>query len=140
VALADYFDEVQNSVVGDAKSTVAVLRHLLDEEVAKQFDEQVVRALFTVVPAFAPGSTLRLSDGRYAVAIDHNINHPCRPVVQVIAPPGSHVGSEAETGESIDLAEGDQPLMIIESDGRDVIGELFDLPDHMRTDMLAAQW
>ncbi len=140
VALADYFDEVQYPVNDEPIPAATVLKHLLADDVAGRFDEQVLRALFTVVSAFAPGSMLQLSDERYAVAIDHNTNEPCRPTVQIIPPPDSLATPSAEPGETIDLAEGQNGLHVVTCDGQPVADDLFELPDHMRSDMLAAQW
>jgi HD-GYP domain-containing protein (c-di-GMP phosphodiesterase class II) len=87
VGLAEAFDRLRNPVGAPARPTVQVLGMLLRPEMARKFDPQVMRALFTVVPPYAPGSILRLSDGRWAVAIDHVPTDPCRPVVQIIPDP-----------------------------------------------------
>jgi HD-GYP domain-containing protein (c-di-GMP phosphodiesterase class II) len=140
VAMADTFDEWQFPIAGESKPTAAVLKHLLEPHVAAGFDPQALRALCTVVPPFAPGSMLRLSDGRWAVAIDHNVNEPCRPTVQIIADPATGGADESSAGPSIDLSQEPQNLKVIECDGHDVADLQFDMPDSLRSDHLAALW
>lgn len=162
VAVADEFDEQQHPPNGESRPTAAVLAYFLQEPVARQFDPRVLQALFAVIPPFPPGSILRLNDGRYATALDHNANEPCRPVVQIIVAPGSLTFSEASTraaetgfddpawgsatsgdvsaGDMLDLAQCPRDLKVIECDGRDVRPFLFNLPAWLRSDQLAAQW
>lgn len=153
VSLADYFDECRypqqskNENVQNVQSNeqaeqsdqnsckcvtaVAVLRHLLEPEVFKQFDPHVVRALFTVVPPYPPGSMVKLSDGRWAAAVDHNPQDPCRPTVQIIPGPDGKTELEATAGDTIDLSKEDSKLVIAEFEDQDVTAYNFPAPKIM---------
>jgi HD-GYP domain-containing protein (c-di-GMP phosphodiesterase class II) len=138
VSLADYFDECRHPVTGKHQPVVAVLRHLLEPQTLRKFDPQVVRALFTVAPPYPPGSMLKLSNGRWAAALDHNPANPCRPRVQLIPPPdaanprsaprdSSEETSSPETqdpadyaGQNLDLSEMEESLFVAEFEDQDV--------------------
>jgi HD-GYP domain-containing protein (c-di-GMP phosphodiesterase class II) len=140
VALADAFDTLQFPAYGESRPTAGVLKYLVEPDIAAGFDPQVMRALMTVVPPFAPGSILRLSDGNWAVAVDHNANEPCRPTVQIIPDPTSDGATEAPGGANIDLAEEPEELKVVECDGHDVADLQFEMPAALRSDHLAALW
>lgn len=114
--------------------TVAALRRMLESDVLCRFDPEVVRAFLAVVPAYAPGTILKLSDGRWATAIDHCPAEPCRPKVQLIKDPthmkpGEHDGDAASVDDScvIDLTER-VDLYVAEAEGVDVSKMNFDPP------------
>ena len=128
VALADAFDELRFPVGLPGRPKAQVLQYLLRPEVTRRFDEQVLLALLAVVPAFAPGSILRLSDGEWAVPIDHNRRDPCRPIVQLIPDPRKLSVKHDEPGAVIDLAECGNTLQVVECDGVDVSAFGFEIP------------
>jgi HD-GYP domain-containing protein (c-di-GMP phosphodiesterase class II) len=136
VGLAEAFDRMRHPVNGAAQPTVFVLGQLLRPEIARKFDPQVMRALFTVVPPYAPGSILRLSDGRFGVAIDHVPSDPCRPVVQIIPDP-KHLppGGEETPGPIVDLSEQHRTLQVIEAEGHNVQSLNFPKPALMQEEL-----
>jgi len=124
-AVADQFDRMRKPANLPEQPTAAVLNAMLSESMRKRFDPEVLKALVEVVPPYAPGSQLRLSDGRAAVCIDHNVTEPCRPVVQTIPgfdPMGENRGDATEEaeGETIDLATVPTSLLVAECDGHPV--------------------
>lgn len=140
VALADQFDRLRHPPGTAARPSVWALRQLLDEQTAHGFDREVLRALFRVAPPYPPGTVLRLSDGRWAVAINHNVRDPCRPVVQVIPDPatlGDAVEGDGKDGAQAIGEEGgpilnliDQPeLCVAQVDGEDVSSLNFPAPE-----------
>lgn len=121
-AVADQFDRMRKPMNLPEQPTVAVLNAMLSPSMRKRFDPEVLKALVEVVPPYAPGSQLRLSDGRAAVCVDHNTAEPCRPVVQTIAELDQMSAEAAENaeGETIDLAEAPLSLFVAECDGQPV--------------------
>lgn len=93
---------------------VRALKTMLEEPTRSQIDPVVLRALLSVCPAYAPGSTVTLSNGLRAVVSDWSALDPCRPVVHEL----THFEDE-DPGEPIDLRER-RDLIIIEQDGVDV--------------------
>ena len=122
VAVADQFNRLRRSVNLPEQPTVAVLGAMLSPAMRPWFDPQVLAALVEVVPPYAPGSVLRLSDGRSAVCIDHNPADPCRPVVQVISELGAAARADEESceDETIDLSQEPPALFVAECDGHPV--------------------
>lgn len=122
-AAADQFDRMRKPVNLPEQPTAAVLSAMMSESMRKRFDPEVLRALIEVVPPYAPGCQLKLSDGRLAVCVDHNVADPCRPVVQTIDGliAVNHSGAEGmPEGETIDLAEQPASLFVAECDGHPV--------------------
>ncbi|MEM9418050.1 MAG: HD domain-containing phosphohydrolase [Planctomycetota bacterium] len=118
-AVADQFDRMRKPMNLPEQPTVAVLNAMMSEAMRKRFDPHVLKALIEVVPPYAPGTQLRLSDGRMAACVDHNVSEPCRPVVQTIpelAENASQDGADAE-GETVDLSESPASLFVTECDG-----------------------
>ena len=140
VGLADAFDELQFPVNGPTLPTVRVLQHLLQSAVAEQFDQQVLRVLLSVVPPFPPGSVLRLSDGQWAVAVDHNIDDPCRPLVQLLDGPASSSADKGTQGQFMDLTHCADDLHVVECDDHDVAEAIFEVPTSLRRDQVAMNW
>jgi HD-GYP domain-containing protein (c-di-GMP phosphodiesterase class II) len=141
VGLADQFDRLRHPAGQPAQPTVAVLGGLLEPKVAAAFDPQVLRALFTVVPPYPPGSMVRLSDGRWAAVIDHHPADPCRPAVQIV-PPFEEVAEAATPdgeahsadGQIIDLSECEDTVRIVDCDGFETSGFNFPAPAIMSGD------
>ncbi|MEO1237504.1 MAG: HD domain-containing phosphohydrolase [Planctomycetota bacterium] len=121
-AVADQFDRMRRPTNLPEQPTVAVLGAMLGPGMRGRFDPEVLRALIEVVPPYAPGSVLRLSDGRAAACVDHNVSDPCRPVVQTIADPAAPGSTENndEDAELIDLSAGPASLFVAECDGQPV--------------------
>ncbi|MCE9591534.1 MAG: HD domain-containing protein [Planctomycetes bacterium] len=118
--LAEQFDRMRFPVGRPAVPAVAVLGAFLQPSLFRRFDPNVVRALFAVVPPYPPGSMVRLSDGRWAVVIEHVPRDPCRPTVQIIPNPATSSFANARLGETIELGTLSRTHMVIEHEGVDV--------------------
>lgn len=84
-AVADTFDTLQHPPAGEKRTTVQVLGMMLRPPLINWFDPVVMRTFLQVLPVYPPGSLLQLSDDRWAVAIKHAPDDPCRPKVQIIS-------------------------------------------------------
>lgn len=128
ISVADRFDRLRHPPLGGGDpgpAVVSVLKQIVEQARAGIVDPVVVKGLLSVVPAFAPGSLVRLDDGRRAVVAEFDPLHPCRPTVQVLKP-AARGGLLAENGpgERIDLRASDR--RIVEIDDRDVSGDYFE--------------
>jgi HD-GYP domain-containing protein (c-di-GMP phosphodiesterase class II) len=140
-AVADQFDLIRNPANLPQQPTVWALSAMINDPMRSRFDPTVLAALLTVVPPYPPGSIVRLSDGRWAVAIDHNPEQPCRPVVQIIPSPDALDEGDAEPGETIDLSDATARLSVVEADGRDVREVNFAVPEDLAAmNTLASAW
>ena len=119
-AVADHFDALRRPVGVPPQPTVWALSAMLSESERGKFDASVLRALIEAVPAYPPGTIVRLSDGQHAVAIDHNPIHPCRPTVQIIPDPATLDPNDLPFGDRIDLSELNASLYVAEAEGHDV--------------------
>lgn len=127
--LADEFDRLRHPPHGDTRPTAWALRELLSQPHEQRFESELLKALFLVVPPFPPGSVVQLSDGRWAVVIDHVTYDPCRPVVQTIpGPPGTFSDEKAHRMPELNLSDYDRNLHITRHEGSDVGDMLFDAP------------
>ena len=128
VAVADRFDHLLHPSDGPSPPRVRVLRQMLSASEAVKFDPVVMAALPLVVPAYAPGSILRLSNGEKAVVVRWHPAAPCRPLVQPLPddvlenPRQIH----EEAAPAYDLRER-LDLTIVEQDGQDVSKDNFQL-------------
>jgi HD-GYP domain-containing protein (c-di-GMP phosphodiesterase class II) len=129
--VADLYDRLVHPAytIGDAEETrksrppVYALNRMMHEPYRSWLDPIVLQSLITVCPAYAPGSQIRLSDGRPCVVIDWDARDPCRPVVREM----THF-EDPDQGELIDLRE-QRDLTVVECDGYKV--EEFNFyPDH----------
>ncbi len=94
VAAADLFCRIRNNgrEEGDpALPTVRALNIIRQPEYARRIDPMVMRALFNVVPAYAPGTIVMLSSGHQCVVTRWSHNQPCRPMVETLVPHGKAV-------------------------------------------------
>lgn len=94
VAAADLFCRIRNNgrEEGDpALPTVRALKLIQQPEHASRLDPVVMRALFNVVPAYAPGTMVMLSNGHECVVTRWSHESPCRPVVETLVPQGKSV-------------------------------------------------
>ena len=118
VAVADQFDRLRRPMNLPEQPTVAVLSAMLSPALRKRFDPEVLRALIEVVPPYAPGTQLKLSDGRQVVSVDHNAMDPCRPIVQTIDLEA--VDGDDHESETIDLSQEPATLYVAQCDGQPV--------------------
>src|SRR5205085_7131265 len=122
--------------------TVRALRKTLELVRAGKLDAIVFKALLAVVPAFAPGSLVTLSDGRRCVVTGWDGARPCSPTVcplpvcpdgTIACPVALDTGGPTDAsgakllpalGEAIDLRDRDD-LRVVRIDGHDVSRDLF---------------
>ncbi len=127
--MADQFDRLRSPANLPPQPTVWVLQAMLNKPLMTKFDPEALKALLAVVPPYAPGSIVRLSDGRHAVVIDHHPHDPCWPTVQVIPDPDSlDTADETPAGPAINLSEHREELMVVEHEGCQVRDLNFDPP------------
>jgi HD-GYP domain-containing protein (c-di-GMP phosphodiesterase class II) len=89
------------------------------------FDPVVLPCLLDLIPPFAPGVLVGLSDDRNAVVVRHHAQAPCCPTVQILSTNADDSGDmDAHTGEQIDLRQCAH-LSIRLVDGVDVSGYLY---------------
>lgn len=130
VAAADLLDRLRYPPGGDADDfvpTVRALRTLMNPPYREWLDPIVRLGVLHCVPAFPPGTLVRLSDGGMAAVVDWFPTDPCRPIVQRIA---SLDPARAQEEERVDLRASGK-LIIAEVGGVDVRADLFfPWPDH----------
>ncbi|MGP1345627.1 MAG: HD-GYP domain-containing protein [Phycisphaerales bacterium] len=136
VAVADAFDRVRHTpsprIDGGAPiPIVAAQNALLHEPWSRRLDPVVLRALLAVVPAYGPGTLVRLSDGRSAAVTKSHPENPCRPTVHVLGDDWAelsigHADESSMMLERIDLRRVPS-LAIVEAEGRPTERFNFDL-------------
>jgi len=131
VAVADAFDRLREPRNLPPQSAAFVLQHMTHQRLSVQFDPAVLAALVEVVPPFAPGSIVTLSDGRHAVVTEHRPETPCLPAVQIIGDAATLDPERLEAGEVVEMAA-QASLRVVECDGHDVRDAHFERPDPMR--------
>lgn len=131
-ALADTFDELRHPDRNESIPAVRAIGKILEEPRVHWFDPYVLQAFLEVVPPYPPGVPVRLNEGRWAVPLDHSVEDPCRPPVQIIEDPEQLEAASSEDAdapaETIDLREHPE-LRIVEAEGADVAMDNFDPPD-----------
>ncbi len=140
IAVADQFDTLRNPAgrPRDGASVVAnvvVLRRMLDMAREGIIDPTIYKALLAVVPAYAPGSIIKLSDGTVAVATGWDPLRPCRPRVCRMRAERLD-GRDLPLEQEIDLRTVDPAeLHVIESEGQDVTEANFEPADPHEFDL-----
>lgn len=124
VAAADIFDRLvhpASAPLGDqfghhSRPAVRALKMVQSEPYVHWIDPVVLSGLLAVCPPYAPGSIVRLSDGRRCVVRTWSPADPCRPrMSELIETDPAH----PEVGELVDLDDR-ADLEIVEADGADV--------------------
>lgn len=149
VGLVDTFDRlrfgVDDRLIADRGPTpvVRVLRMLREEPWSSRFDPVVMLGLMSVVPPFAPGTVVTLSDGRTAVVVDWSPLDPCRPAVRDVALRTQRVRGwkVQEPGERIDLRKRPE-LSIVGAEDTDVSADVYSpaTPGAFNLDALMRSW
>ncbi|MCC6320688.1 MAG: hypothetical protein IT438_04535 [Phycisphaerales bacterium] len=139
VAVADEFCRARARAGVDQPIAPSVvgLRRVVDLTRAGKLDANVLRALAAVVPAYMPGSTVELNNGRVCVVTGWDPTRPCSPEVRPLIghDPGTR---EHVLGAPINLAQ--QPaLSIVRSDGEPVANTNFHPERFGEFDLRAAQ-
>ncbi|MCC6285929.1 MAG: HD domain-containing protein [Phycisphaerales bacterium] len=132
VFAADLFDRLRHGPGADDPSVpvtprpaVRVLSRLRQNPFKQWVDPMVMRALMSVVPAYAPGSLVKLSDGRVGAVASWDHAKPCRPSVFVFKDGEASLDRADARGERVDLTR-EPSLSIIEAEGQDVSRDNFD--------------
>ncbi len=86
VATANVLDNLLRDAQGQCLPPVRALHELASDRFEGWFDPVVRDAFLRVMPPFAVGSAVTLSDGRHAVVVTPNLEQPCRPVVRLLDP------------------------------------------------------
>lgn len=96
VAGADLFSRLRINLAEPGKTvpTVRVLKMLQRPEIAARLDPMVLRAIFNVIPAYAPGTIVMLSSGHECVVTKWFHDNPCRPVVETLIDPNKDAQPE----------------------------------------------
>jgi HD-GYP domain-containing protein (c-di-GMP phosphodiesterase class II) len=132
VAVADTFDRFRRPGPTTHRPTARALELLLDADLAPRYDPAVVAVLLQVVPPFAPGTLVQLTDGRHALVIDHDPRKPLAPTVQLLDDPAKLDEPDADlTGPILDLREAEDGLRIAAAEGEDVRDIDLRLPEGM---------
>ncbi len=129
-AVADLYDRLRNPPGTRGEEArrvpaVRVLRAMVHEARRRRIDPVVLKALLQCVPAYAPGTFVRLNNGQQAVVLSFDPLDPCRPCVRQIR----HTSIGAEIcdewlGEVYDLRDCPR-LKVVESEGQNVSGDEF---------------
>jgi HD-GYP domain-containing protein (c-di-GMP phosphodiesterase class II) len=86
IGCADLFDRLRHPPGADPESpavpVVRVLNRLRAEPFVRWVDPMVYKALLAVIPAYAPGTMVTLSNGVQGVVTQWFPDDPCRPTVQ----------------------------------------------------------
>lgn len=149
VGLVDLFDRLRFGVddrllaEGPPTPVVRVLHTLQSEPWRSKIDPVVLLGLMSVVPPFAPGTLVTLSDGRTAVVCDWSPLDPCRPTVRDMTPRRARVRgwNVQEPGERIELRKHPE-LSIVHAEDADVSNDLYapDSPGAFNLDALMRSW
>jgi HD-GYP domain-containing protein (c-di-GMP phosphodiesterase class II) len=131
-SVADMFDELRRPLGEPPRPAVAALVELLKLHEEGWFDPIAVQALLQVVPPYAPGSIIRLSDGRHATPLEHSPDDPCRPRVQIIPDPSDLMVPENPAEQPIQAVidlKIERQLHVAWAEGRSVGRLNFDPPN-----------
>ncbi|MFM9997228.1 MAG: HD-GYP domain-containing protein [Phycisphaerales bacterium] len=138
IAAADVFDRLRHArhSPGEGASdraaipVVRVLRALRGAPHADRIDPMVFKALLAVVPAYAPGTIVKLSNGRTCVVTEWFPEDPCRPDCQEIGDVTRDFDRPGFQGEKF-LLRMTPGLEVVEAEGHPVARDNFypDRPD-----------
>lgn len=131
VTMADLFDRLRFppglAPTSAPVPTVRVLKRLQEEPYASWYDPMAFKALLAVVPAYAPGTFVRLNNGRRALVTEWFPHDPCRPNLQILADGETPADMLANPDAPIERVVMNQrlELAIIEAEGQDVSKDNF---------------
>ncbi|MBX3361579.1 MAG: HD domain-containing protein [Phycisphaeraceae bacterium] len=142
VGLVDVFDRLRFGIddrhlaEGGPVPTVRALAALQREPWRSRFDPVALMGLMSVVPPFAPGTLVTMSDGRVVAVVDWSPLDPCRPVVQdlELRPKRVRGWLVHEPGERIDLRIR-RDLSIIRAEDADVSLDVYEPPSPRAFDL-----
>lgn len=95
------------------------LKHVVSLARKGKLDPTAVKAIMSVVPAFAPGTSVSLSDGTTCIVTGWDPANPCKPEVRPVIGASLDEFEDLKLDKPIDLREADN-LHITHADGVDV--------------------
>lgn len=131
LAIADIYDTLRNPPAGEYREearvpAVRVLKAMLLMARSRHIDPIAFKGLLSVVPAFLPGTIVRLTNGVWAVVTDFDPLHPCRPAVRVLRRnPEKSVIEDEDLGPTLLLSQR-KDIRVAFAEGHDVSGDTFD--------------
>lgn len=123
VAAADRFDRLRAPPARPRLPIVRALRQMVRGEHRAWLDPMVLRALVAVVPPYAPGSRVTLSDGTEGAVTAWHPTNPCRPTVAPLVERRGELVAEVE--DAIDLRHRED-LRVARMDGETVLDDHFE--------------
>ena len=101
VSAANVLDNLLRDADGEQRPPVVALHEFASSRFDGWLDPVIRQTMLRVIPPFAIGSRVDLSDGRAAVVVAPNRQAPCRPLVRLIGEPAGPDGEPA----ALDLAQ-----------------------------------
>lgn len=144
VHVADIFETLHHPRPDVTVPMVRAMKMMIQKPLINWFDPVVLKAFFTVVAPYLPGTMVKLSDGRYGVVIDHSPHEPCRPLVQLIGSPdlacAVHEGTLDTQSKMpmLDLVD-HRHIHVVEAGGHAVEEHNFSLPEDLKKYMKRRQ-
>lgn len=128
IAAADLFDRLRHPPGAPAGAppvpAVRALRRMQERPCCGWIDPMVFKALLAVVPAYAPGTQVKLSNGVSGVVVEWFPDDPCRPTVQTIGDPTRDFAGPAIQGERYILRKL-AGVRVVMAEGQDVSADNF---------------
>jgi hypothetical protein len=137
-AAADLFETLRLPPVAEGApapvplAPVRVLRRMQESPYVDWIDPVVFLGLCAVVPPYAPGTMVELSNGVQGVVVQWKPSEPCRPVIREIGPLDDP--RCFSSGELFDLDQR-RDLCVVTSHGQDVRDDNFYASDERRFDL-----
>jgi HD-GYP domain-containing protein (c-di-GMP phosphodiesterase class II) len=127
IAAADLYDRLRHTADAPGAEAhpvpsipvVRALGMMLRPPYRDWIDPMVFRGLLAVVPAYAPGTLVSLSNGRQGVVVDWSSSDPCRPVVREVGDVTRGFDRAPRAGELFDLRT-TPDLSVVTCEGVDV--------------------
>lgn len=132
VAAADLFESLRTPAGTPPLPPVRVLNMLLSPPYAQRIDPVVLLGLFAVIPPYAPGTVVELSNEVRGVVTRWHPEEPCRPIVREIADLESP--DRNFEGRVFDLLE-HPDLEVVRTDDHDVRADNFYASEDHRFDL-----
>lgn len=140
LSIADWYDTLRNPPIGcyapeRRVPAVRVLRTMLSMARRRLIDPIAFKGLLSVVPAYLPGTTVKLTTGQWAAVTDFDPLRPCRPVVRPFRKlPGSGGLDEDDLGPPLDLVE-HQEIQVAIAEDQGVLADNFEAGDPTEFDL-----
>jgi hypothetical protein len=100
-----------------------VLNTLRQDPYRRWIDPMIFRAILAVVPAYAPGTMVTLSNGKSGAIVEWFPDDPCRPTVQMLDPSAPY--ADRRFGGERFVLRDDPSLTVVRAEEQDVSGDNF---------------